>query len=249
MNGRTIRRHSRLGPAVRAGTACVTLAFAAGCVSGGIYPDEWAKKVEVESTDCPVIDGEFVNEGEYFEKVDDDGLIRHTTTLGSLSGCFDCLAAEVPTGVTIAAVTDSYQKFRLQLVDETLYIQATAADGSTLALEQPIRKSCSDSLMLVEADWWSSLEEEDGWEMFGATLGMSMLARGSWKLGRAEDGSLLVRQSASGSLLLFYWPILPMSFSEWVRFPPAVPTPVAEELAPAQVSWSNVPAEMPPEAR
>lgn len=249
MNGPVTRRGMRAQAVMRAGAACAFLVLITGCVSGGIYPENWAKKIEIGSTDCPVIDGEFVNEGEYFEKVDDDGLIRHTTTLGSLSGCFDCFAAEVPTGVTVAAVTDTYPKFRLQLVEETLYIRATAADGSLLEVEQPVRKSCRDSMMLVEADWSSSLEDEDGWEMFGATLGMSTLARSSLKLGRAEDGSLLVRASESGSLLVFYWPILPMSFSEWVRFPPTAPTPDAEELAPAQVSWSNAAAEMPPEGR
>ena len=238
MNGQGIRRQPGARAAMRAGAACAALAFTAGCVSGGVYPDEWAEKVEVGSSDCPVIDGEFVNEGEYFEKVDDDGLIRHTTTLGEF-GCLSCQhemepALEMePDRVAITAVTDVYPKFRLRLGDETLHIQAIAADGSTLDIEQPVRKSCRDSMMLVEADWSSSLEDEDGWEMFGQTLGMSTLARSNWKLGRAEDGSLLVRASESGSLLVFYWPILPMSFSEWIRFPPAATTPAAAALAPA----------------
>jgi hypothetical protein len=228
---------------MRAGAACAVFVFAAGCVSGGVYPDTWAEKVEAGATGCPVIDGEFVNEGEYFEKVDADGLIRHTTTLGEI-GCLNCKAEKETARVTVAAVTNSYEKFRLRLVDETLHIQAIAADGSTLDVEQPIRKSCSKSMMLVEADWWSSLEDEDGQEMFGATLGMSMVARANWKLGRAEDGSLLVRASETGSLLVFYWPILPMSFSEWVRFPPAATTPAAEAATPALVSQPSAPTRM-----
>jgi hypothetical protein len=240
MNGQTIRRWPRARAAIRTGAACAAFVFVAGCVSGGVYPDAWAEKAEAGSTGCPVVDGEFVNEGEFFEKVDDDGLIRHTTTLGEF-GCLKCQPDKESARVTVAAVTDSYEKFRLRLVDETLHIQAIAADGSTLDVEQPVRKRCRDSMMLVEADWWSSLEDEEGQEMFGATLGMSMVARRNWKLGRAADGSLLVRAGESGSLLVFYWPILPMSFSEWVRFPPAATTPAAEAATPALVLQLSAP--------
>jgi hypothetical protein len=79
----------------------------------------------------------------------------------------------------------------------------------------------------VQADWWSSLEEEEGQEMFGYTL-MSMLARSSLKFGRATDGSLLVRQSMVGSLMVLEWPIFPMAESDWIRFPPATPRPEPE---------------------
>lgn len=253
------------GQAMRAGAACAAVAFAAGCVSGGVYPNAWAEKQEVGSAGCPVIDGEYLNEGEYFEKVDDDGLVRHTMTFSDSFGCKECPGDELAPGESfgcmecfgdeqtpipeVAAVTSPYERFSLRLVDKTLHIRATAADGSTRSFEETVRTSCRDSMMLVGAEWWSSLEEEEGQEMFGATLGMSILARGSLKLGRAEDGSLLVRQSATGSLLLFYWPILPMSFSEWVRFPPAATTPAAEATAPVLVSQVSVPEETPPEGR
>ncbi|MGQ0384840.1 MAG: hypothetical protein ACT4UP_09215 [Gammaproteobacteria bacterium] len=231
MNAQSSRREAIL--VLRAGMACAAFAVAAGCVSSGVYPDAWAAKVEAGAAGCPTIDGEYVNEGEYFEKVDDDGLKRHTTTFGQLAACMECSIGEPAEGAGATAVTETYLTFRLQLVDDVLKISATAADGATHGYEQKIRKRCADSMMLIEAEWWSSLEEEEGQEMFGATLGMSVLMRGSWKLGRAEDGSLLVQQTAAGSLLVFYWPILPMSFKEWVRFPPVAPEPAQHSaLAP-----------------
>ena len=72
-----------------------------------------------------------------------------------------------------------------------------------------------------ESGWYSSLEDEGGWEMFGYTLGMSVLARGSSKFGRAADGSLLVRQSEVGSLMVLQWPVFPMANARWIRFPAA----------------------------
>lgn len=209
----------------RIGAAALMLALLSGCVSTSVYPDHWAEQVEAEGGACPDINGEFVNEGEYFEKVGDGGVIRHTVSLGSLA-CATCTDDERPVAGSLKSLTEVYSRFRLELADQTLAITATTADGGIeFRQEQPVSGQCSDSLLKVQADWWSSLQEEEGWEMFGATLGMSLLARSSLKFGRAADGSLLVRQSLLSSLMVLEWPVFPMAEADWIRFPAASPRP------------------------
>ena len=208
----------------RIGAAALMLALLSGCVSTSVYPDHWAEQVEVERGTCPDINGEFVNEGEYFEKVGDGGVIRHTVSLGSLA-CADCTEDERAEAKSFTALTEAYGRFRLELADDTLRIIANTDDGLVYEYEQPVRTSCSGSLLKVESGWWSSLQEEGGWEVFGSTLGMSLLAHGSTKLGRATDGSLLVRQSMLASLMVLQWPVFPMAEADWIRFPAASPRP------------------------
>lgn len=216
-----------------------------GCVSTATYPEHWATRLEVKGGACPVIDGEYLNEGEYFEDSGDGALVRQTVHLNAIV-CMHCSEGERTDADPVAPPADAYQRFRLELAHETLKITATTADGRTFSHEEPIRASCRDSLLLVDAGWWSSLQEDEGWELFGSTLGMSALARGSLKLGRSEDGSLLLRQSVVGSLLLFYWPILPMAATEWIRFPPATSSPEANGAAPSLAAQVAPPAEAPP---
>jgi len=205
------------------GAAALMLALLSGCVSTSLYPDHWAEPVEAKGGTCPDINGEFVNEGEYFEKVGDGGVIRHTVSLGSLA-CATCTDDERPVAGSLKSLTEVYSRFRLELADQTLAITATTGEGGLeFRQEQPVSGQCSDSLLKVQADWWSSLQEEGGWEVFGATLGMSMVARSSLKFGRAADGSLLVRQSLLGSLMVLQWPVLPMAQAEWIRFPAVSP--------------------------
>ena len=207
------------------GAAAITLALLSGCVSTSVYPDHWAEQVEAKGGTCPDINGEFVNEGEYFEKVGDGGVIRHTASLGSLA-CATCMDDERPVAGSLKSLTEVYSRFRLELADQTLTITATTGDGGIeFRQEQTVSGQCSDSLLKVQADWWSSLQEEEGWEVFGATLGMSVLARSSLKFGRAADGSLLVRQSLLASLMVLEWPVFPMAEADWIRFPAASPRP------------------------
>ena len=209
----------------RVGAAALMLALLSGCVSTSVYPDHWAEQVEAEGGTCPDINGEFVNEGEYFEKVGDGGVIRHTVSLGALA-CATCTDDERPVAGSLKSLTGVYSRFRLELADQTLAITATTGDeGIEFRQEQPVSGQCSDSLLKVQADWRSSLEEEAGWEMFGTTLGMSVLERSSLKFGRAADGSLLVRQSLLSSLMVMEWPVLPVAVAEWIRFPAASPRP------------------------
>jgi hypothetical protein len=222
----------------RIGAAALALALLSGCVSTSVYPDHWAEQVEAEGGTCPDLNGEFVNEGEYFEKVGDGGVIRHTVSLGALA-CATCTGDERPVAGSLKSLTEVYSRFRLELADQTLAITATTGDeGIEFRQEQPVSGQCSDSLLKVQADWWSSLQEEEGWEMFGYTLGMSLLARSSLKFGRAADGSLLVRQSLLSSLMVLEWPVFPMVGADWIRFPAASPR---QEPDPAPAAPSEQP--------
>ena len=208
-----------------AGAAALALALLSGCVSTSVYPDHWAEQVESEGGTCPDINGEYVNEGEYFEKVAAGGVIRGTVSLGSLA-CATCTDDERPVAGSLKSLNEVYSRFRLELADQTLTITATTGDGGIeFRQEQPVSGKCSDSLLKVQADWWSSLQEEQGWEMFGTTLGMSLLERSSLKFGRATDGSLLVRQSLLSSVMILEWPVFPMAEADWIRFPAASPRP------------------------
>ena len=229
----------------RANAAVVALALLSGCVSTGVYPDHWAEKVDAERGACPDIDGEYLNKGEYFEKVGDGGIVRHTASLGALA-CATCTEDERSAPGTLTSLTEVYERFRLELVDESLIISATTADGITYRHEQPIHARCSGSLLQFEAGWWSSLEEEDGWEVFGTTLGMSMLARASTKLGRAQDGSLLIRQSMVASVMVLQWPVFPMVEAGWIRFPAATPRTEPREPPLPQAAQPQLQAGMPP---
>jgi hypothetical protein len=194
----------------------------AGCVSTAYYPDHWAERAKSKGQACPDIDGEYLNEGESFDKVGDGGILRHTVSLGELS-CTACTDEERLGSESFTSFTPAYERFRLDLEDEVLTITATTADGVAYAHQRPVRSKCSGSMLQVEAGWLSSLEEEGGWEIFGSTFGMHILERASLTFGRAEDGSLLVRHSGVGSLMLLQWPILPVVSAAWIRFPAATP--------------------------
>ena len=108
--------------------AAAVLGLLSGCVSTSVYPDHWAKQVDPARGECPDVDGEYLNEGEYFEKVGDGGIVRHTVTLGALA-CAACTESERQAEGTLASVTEAYPRFRVELADETLAI--TASTGTT----------------------------------------------------------------------------------------------------------------------
>jgi hypothetical protein len=76
----------------------------------------------------------------------------------------------------------------------------------------------------MDTDLTHSIEEPGGAETLAVTFGMfHWLERTSWMLARAEDGSLLMRTTDAGSLMIFWMPVLPGGESTWIRFPAAVP--------------------------
>jgi hypothetical protein len=103
-----------------------------------------------------------------------------------------------------------------QVIDETLRVTATLNDGGELRFERPAL-DCRDSMLVMGTDWKHSIQEEGGAEALGMTMGMfHWFERTSWKLARAEDGSLLMRKSEGGSLMLYWFPVLPGWETTWM---------------------------------
>jgi hypothetical protein len=197
----------------------MTSVLACGCVSIGTYPDQWAEQVKLESGDCPSIDGEYLNAGESLDTKSDE-LMPDSGLAQVLSDGFgfesDALGA--PTG---SAASD-YKKVRLELVDETLKIAATRTDGQIDVFDRPVERRCKDSMWVVDVDWSTTLDDEE----VPTSVLLHFLERESWKLGRAEDGSLLLHVAYGGSVMVLEWPIFPVLASGWIRFP-AAPTATA----------------------
>lgn len=196
-------------------TALIGLAaaLASGCVSTGIYPDEWAERTHVTGGGCPAVSGSYENVGEQFYR-----------TAGHIArreiGLFDELGE-----YAIGSVAGEFASIRLDLVEGALKVTGIREDGSTAGFERPV-EGCSGSMVNVVTDWKHSVEEPGGAELLGMTLLMvHWFERTATKLARAADGSLLVRKSEAGSLMLYWMPVLPGGQSEWIRFPPATGAP------------------------
>lgn len=183
--------------------AIVAGVLASGC--SAVYHDSWAKKADVKAGGCPNLEGEYRNEGEMFRKGDDGQLERHTVLLA------DALNADF---YHPFLRTDPAEKFRLESVYKAIRVTTTFTDGSTQNFERPTA-GCSDSMLVLEAKWTGSLQEEP---TIGSTV-IGFYERSSTQLSRAQDGSLLVRFARRGSLHLFYVPVLPGGDSVWFRFP------------------------------
>lgn len=206
-----------------------------GCVSIGPYPDQWAEKARVESGACPLIDGDYQNEGESFGKTR-RGSKRSTTSLvqvlaegfsmesdrmnPSIDGPQTEQLAESPATEPLTDIPpDPHEKVSLRLVGNTLKVTATGTDGSTASFERPVELECRDSMLLVESDWSTTLNDEE----MPTSVFLHMLEREAWKLGRAEDGSLLLHVSYAMSVMVLEWPIFPALASGWIRFSAVAP--------------------------
>lgn len=147
----------------------------------------WADQAKVESGASPVIDGEFLSAGGRFSKAKHDTFECTTASLAHLLNSWDdsgLRQADKRLGLTSPdPAKDPYQKVSLRLRDSKLHVEASLADGSTRAFDLPTRQPCRDSTLLLEAD-----RDDDEVVFF----------RRTGALGRAEDGSLLVRESEGG---------------------------------------------------
>lgn len=197
--------------------------FSSGCVSRAVYPDTWAEQVQVESGTCPVIDGEYQNAGELFTRGRNDRLVRNEV---SLVDVFNEVAYDAPLEVLGSDVSvpqgddrpgipfpepliDHYQTIHLRLVEDKLHVEAARASGSTETFELATRRQCRDSTLLLEVDWYVATY----------ALLLNVAERTTFALGRAEDGSLLVRAGLGGGLFILQWPILAGAGANWMRFP------------------------------
>lgn len=211
--------------------------FGTGCISlPGVYGETWAAPVQLEGKACPDIDGDYQNAGETFAS----GTYERTSvSLAYMLGTH----AEQRNDSTLAYTfenpsEDAYQTVSLKHEGDRLQIVASRADGGQRAFYLPASKDCDDSMLQLGAAW------DSGTMVIASIVGRSKLA-----LGRAQDGSLLVREKDSGMGLIFYMPIVAGSAEAWNRFPPAMPG-AEPELEAEQLSWhAPQPEETRPEGR
>ena len=209
----------RLTPALLAGC------LAASCISmDGVYPVTWAGRVKLDSKQCPSLDGEYSNIGDISQEHD---LGAYSVTAGTVS-LADILAGQAEgqprLNFTIAdATTDVHRSVTLRADGETLHVIARRIDGSSRSLELPIGARCDGSMVDAGAEWKAN-----------TIILASEVDRSSMKLGRAEDGALVIRTSQSTGWFVTYVPVFATKDERWIRFPPYLATPaVAAEVAEA----------------
>ena len=130
------------------------------------------------------------------------------------------------TGVTTAAPGSARGLF-LVVPD----IEAARADGSNRAFDLPTRQQCRDSTLILEKGWNGATN------LIAFGIGRNALA-----LGRAEDGSLLVRDSRSGVVTLWWLPIFAGTSADWIRFPLVASAPADAASLPPDAQRTDMPA-------
>jgi hypothetical protein len=195
---------------IRMTTALLAGCLAAGCIStDAVYPVTWAGRVKVDSKHCPAIDGEYSNVGDMSQEHD---LGAYSVTAGTVS-LADILAGQAEgqsrlNFTSVDATTDVHRSVNLRANGETLYVTARRHDGSSRTFELPIRESCDGSMINAGADWKGN-----------TIILASEVDRSSMKLGRADDGALLIRTNQSMGWFVTYVPVFASNDARWIRFP------------------------------
>ena len=204
----------------RMSTACIACCLAVGCVStDAVYPVTWAGRVKVDSKECPVIDGEYSNVGDLSQESE---LGSYSVVSGTVS-LADILAGQAEgqdrlNFTTVDATTDLHRSVNLRVDGESLRVIARRHDGSSRSFELPVGRDCDGSMVDAGASW-------DG----TTTILASSVDRSSMKLGRAEDGALLVRTRQTSGYFITYVPIFGTQDERWIRFPVFTPKPESQE--------------------
>lgn len=198
----------------RIGALIVVASLALGCATSAVYENDWARQVKVETGACPDIDGEYQNAGDATLKVGWGKRKRQALSLAHfMNGGWsrDSHRDMERLGTTYYnPALDWFRTVRLRRAGEELQVEAVHKDGGTTTFVLPTHRECRDSILPVETTMHAS--------PFSGTA-----AHGSYSLGRAEDGSLLVYVHVVDTFLLALWG----STDIWVRFPPAVPEPAS----------------------
>lgn len=208
---------------IRISTACVACCLA-GCMStDGVYPVTWASRIKLDSKQCPDIDGEYSNLGD-LSKESDIGTYTVEPASISLAHILAGRAEnEERLNFTQAdATTDAHRSVHLSVADNTLQVIVKRADGTIRTFQMPVERECSASMIDAGAAW-------DG----TTTLIASAVDRSSMKLGRAEDGALLMRTNQSIGFFITYMPIFGMKDQRWIRFPEFTPEAALPEAVAA----------------
>ncbi len=187
--------------------AAVASIVASGCVnSPPIYGENWPPQVKLEADACPSIDGYYENAGRRSAGALDSP--RPASLVNLLE--FHARSQGFNTEPGFNPDADAYQEVRLRVADDFLYVDATSADGNKRSFIIPTRRHCRDSLLYLES-------QPDA----GTIVVASMYERSSIALGRADDGSLLVRGSERFAAFFLYVPVLGINEGDWTIFPPA----------------------------
>jgi hypothetical protein len=192
--------------------ACIT----SGCIAtDAVYPATWASRVKLDARECPSLDGEYSNQGDV--SLENDTTLNqygsgYTVEAGSIS-LADMLAGQAEGQETlnfarVDAATDTHRSVRLHADSGTLHVLAQRSDGSSRSFELPIRDDCEGSMVDAGALW-------DGTTIIMA----STVDRSRMRLGRSEDGALLVRTKQSSGYFFLYVPVFGTQDERWIRFP------------------------------
>ena len=201
---------------LRISTACFACCLAGCMATDAVYPVTWASRVKLESQQCPDIDGEYRNLGDLSKESD---IGTYTVEPASIS-LAHILAGRAENEERLNftqgdATTDAHRSVHLSVADDTLQVIVKRTDGTVRTLQMPVERECSASMIDAGAAW-------DG----TTTLLASEVDRSSMKLGRSEDGALLMRTNQSIGYFITYIPIFGTKDQRWIRFP--LFTPEAE---------------------
>jgi len=195
----------------------LALCALSGCVSyGGRYPMNWPDRVVEQSGQCQVVDGDFQDTGEKFEEVADLQYVQEPARLARLLGTWGDQDGLPDENTANLSDTDPYRAVRLRLIDQRLEVTAYPAEGESRSFQLPVEPECDETLVELAADWNAD-----------SFVVISALDRASLKLGRASDGSLIVKANSAGSMFFLYAPMFWGKDQTWFRFRPA-PVPVDE---------------------
>src|SRR5262245_10324731 len=203
-------------------SALLAACVASGCVAtDAVYPATWASRVKLDSKECPSLDGEYSNQGDV--SLENDRTFNPAASVYAIEAnsvsLADMLAGQAEgqeelNFSRVDATTDSHRSVRLQADGGTLHVLARRSDGSSRSFELPIGNDCEGSMIDAGALW-------DG----TTTVMASTVDRSSMKLGRSEDGALLIRTKQSSGYFFLYVPMYGSRDERWVRFPLYQPAP------------------------
>jgi hypothetical protein len=203
---------------LRITAACFAACLAAGCFSHpAIYPDNWAQPEVSGGSTCPSIEGRYANAGQsVFGARSLTHILNGGTGIPSLA-LWNKLgdSSEDP-------ARDLNETVSLSLIGGELTATATRADGSNRSMTLPTASSCRDGLLQLEGDW------DADFELIGPPA--PEFSRKSIAVGRASDGSLLVRESKTATQWFLLTPAFGYTEATWIRFEeaPTVASTVAE---------------------
>src|SRR5687767_6082431 len=137
----------------RISTTLMACCLASGCVSsGGGYPMNWPEPEALQSGACPDIDGEYKDAGEMFLERSEGHYVQEPVSLARLlNGWADQKDQRLE--YTVQEATDGFESISLRLVGDNLRVTTSRTGTFGKTFDIPVKRSCGESLMPMEADW------------------------------------------------------------------------------------------------